>query len=151
MLLFFSDRIFLILVSPFCYSQEFLFLLWCQIWVIMTFWTTSTAKCTYSTDCTMPIPCIYVKKIKQQETVFLKTKIPIGNPSCEKEISTPTYLLTIWNFSQSNAVNMIAAITLVTKQHFIFIVFASTFDALLAFFALPRIFVDATYHSRRHF
>lgn len=59
--------------------------------------------------------------------------------------------LTIWNFSQSDAVNVIATITLIAEQHFVFIVLASAFDALLAIFTLPRIFIDTTHHPRRHF
>lgn len=58
--------------------------------------------------------------------------------------------LTIRNFPQSDAVNMIATITLVAKEHFIFVVFAPTFNALFTIFALPSIFIDTTHHPRWH-
>lgn len=43
MLLFFSHQIFLVLMGPFRYSQEFLLLLWRQIWIVVTLRTTSPA------------------------------------------------------------------------------------------------------------
>lgn len=58
--------------------------------------------------------------------------------------------LTIGNLAQTNAINVIATITLITEQQFVLIVRLTAFDAVLAVGALPRVLFYTFYRARCH-